>query len=106
LTLHDGSRVSGVALLTWVFASMDEVRQVQFIQHAPGDMTLKYVPGPQCGASTESNLRHRLRPYLREQTRLTLMPVQQIPKESSGKFRFIFVSFFMPPGRRILKKSR
>lgn len=89
LTMRDGRKLSGVALLTWVFAQMDEVRQVQFIQHAPGDLTLRYVRGPAYNAATEQHLRDRLAPYFKDQAQLAFEPVDMIAKEASGKFRFI-----------------
>jgi phenylacetate-CoA ligase len=89
LTLRDQRKLSGVALLTWVFASMDEVRQVQFVQHQIGDVTLKYVPGPKYNPETENHLRKRLEAYFKGQADLALEQVQQIPKEASGKYRFI-----------------
>jgi phenylacetate-CoA ligase len=89
LTLRDGRKLSGVALLTWVFAAMDEVRQVQFVQHGIGDLTLRYVAGPAFNADTERHLHERLQPFLQGQADLALVRVADIAKEPSGKFRFI-----------------
>lgn len=87
LELSDGRRVSGPAL-TLVVADMPDVRQVQFVQHAPSQIELRVVPGRGYGEQTRAELRKRLSLYI-GQAELELSETAAIPSEASGKYRFV-----------------
>jgi phenylacetate-CoA ligase len=88
LILKDGRRVSGPAL-TLVVADMADVAQVQFHQKSTEQVTLKVVPGKSFGPHTIAELKRRLDLYLRGAAELTIEPVESIPSELSGKYRFV-----------------
>jgi phenylacetate-CoA ligase len=88
LVLPDGSMVSGPSLALLI-GQTPEVRQAQFVQFSPTEIELKVVPHLGYGEQTVSSLAHRLRPYLRDQVRLRVVPVETIAAEASGKYRFI-----------------
>lgn len=88
LTLPDRRRVSGPSL-TLVVSDMADVRQVQFVQVLPDHILLKVVPGRGYGSDTEHELHRRLDPYLRGKALLSIVCVDGIPTEPSGKYRFV-----------------
>ena len=88
LVLKDGRRVSGPAL-TLVVADMNDVAQVQFQQSKVEKVLLRVVPGKNFGPNTIVELKHRLDPYLRGAAELEIETVENIPSESSGKYRFV-----------------
>ncbi len=91
LVLKDGRRVSGPAL-TLVVADMSDVAQVQFRQEELEKIYLKVVPGKNFGSNTVTELKRRLELYLRGTAALEIEPVENIPSESSGKYRFVISS--------------
>ena len=88
LVLDDGRSISGPAL-TLVVADMEDVRQVQFVQKGPAQVTLRVVPGRAYGAATVEELRRRLGLYLNARTMLDIEAVESIQSEASGKYRFV-----------------
>jgi phenylacetate-CoA ligase len=91
LSLPDHRKISGPSL-TLVVSDMPDVRQVQFVQLQPDKVTLKVVPGAGYGADTVAELRRRLDPYLRGAADLSIVCVDVIPAEASGKYRFVKTS--------------
>ena len=89
LVLRDGRHLSGVALLTWVFASMPQVRQVQFVQRSAERILLRVVPGKGYSAETPAEIRARMAPYLKGMAEMEFEEVAAIPSEASGKYRFV-----------------
>lgn len=88
LQMSDKRKISGPSL-TLVVSDMPDVRQVQFVQYSPKKITLRVVPGQGYGSDTVVELRRRLDPYLRGMAELTIVSVDEIAKESSGKYRFV-----------------
>ena len=88
LVMNDGTQISGPAL-TLVVADMADVRQVQFVQRAADQVTLRVVPGNGYGEATRTELQKRLNPYLRNRALLTIEEVNGIPRTLSGKYRFV-----------------
>jgi phenylacetate-CoA ligase len=89
LVLSDGTHLSGVALLTWVFASMPQVRQVQFVQKTRERIMLRLVPGNGYTPETQNEIRDRMAPYLKGLANMEFEEVAAIPSEVSGKYRFV-----------------
>jgi hypothetical protein len=71
---------------------MRDVRQVQFIQRDPANVTLKVVAGNGYSQRTEEELRRRMLPYLEQESSLTIVTADSIPSEPSGKYRFVKTS--------------
>jgi phenylacetate-CoA ligase len=92
ILLPDGSMVSGPSL-TLLISQTPEVRQAQFIQHSLTEIELKLVPNSTYGEATAASLIERLRPYFRDQVNIRIVPVEKIPMETSGKYRFVIRAF-------------
>lgn len=88
LSLPDGSVVSGPSLALLIGQTPD-VRQAQFVQTSPTAVCLKVVTAAGYGAAAAQDLENRLQPYLKQQLKLTIMPVPKISTEASGKYRFV-----------------
>ncbi len=88
LVLPDGSRIAGPSLAL-LHADMQEVRQIQYVQHSRSSVTLNIVPGINYGSETSGELKRRLVPYLKNSVELEIHLVPQIAKEASGKYRFV-----------------
>lgn len=95
LHLPDGRMVSGPSL-TLLIAQIPEIRQAQFVQTTPVDVRLDVVPRNGFGSHTVEELRRRLHPYLRGQVHLSVRPVESIPSEVSGKYRFVKTEYQVP----------
>lgn len=88
LKMPDGRVISGPAL-TLIIADMSDVGQVQFVQIANDQVELRVVPGNGYGENTRQELQRRLFLYLKDAVRLDVVEVGSIPKEPSGKYRFV-----------------
>jgi phenylacetate-CoA ligase len=102
LRMPDGRIVSGPSL-TLVVGDMREIRQAQFVQPAPNQVRLKVVSGEGYNADTAKELHRRLYSYFRDQVQLSILQVDDIPKEPSGKYRFVKTeleepAYSAPPG--------
>jgi phenylacetate-CoA ligase len=93
LVLADGTHLSGVALLTWVFASLPQVRQVQFVQQSAERILLRLIPGNGYTAETKELIRQKMTPYLRGLATMEFEEVANISSEASGKHRFVLKEF-------------
>lgn len=88
LVMPDGSMVSGPSLALLI-GQTPQVRQAQFVQFTPSEIELRVVPHVGYNEETVAGLNRRLQPYLRDLVRLTIVPVEKIASEPSGKYRFI-----------------
>jgi phenylacetate-CoA ligase len=88
LVMPDGRVISGPAL-TLIVADLHDVAQVQFVQETEREVQLRVVPGTGYGEHSRLELRRRLGLYLKDAVRLTLVEVEAIRKEPSGKYRFV-----------------
>jgi len=84
--------ISGPSL-TLVVGDMSEIRQAQFVQPFPNEVRLKIVSGEGYNADTAKELERRLHSYFRDQVKLSILLVDDIPKEPSGKYRFVKTEF-------------
>lgn len=84
----NGSKVSGVVIATYVITNIPGIKQIQFIQHDPGAVTIKLVKGHGWSAEAMNELTERAHKYLGSDMRLQLEFRDQIPQEKSGKYRF------------------
>jgi phenylacetate-CoA ligase len=69
--------------------TFDCVRQFQFHQSEPGNVTLNYIPRPECHDSSLSFLRSKVLEKLGSDVNLSLRPVEEIPLTARGKHRFL-----------------
>jgi phenylacetate-CoA ligase len=96
LKMSDNTTISGISLALLV-GQIAEIRQAQFVQRSRNDILLRVVPGRAYGSNTVMELHNRLDPYLRGLANLSILCVESIPLEPSGKFRFVKVE--MPAER-------
>lgn len=88
LVLPDGHRISGPSLAL-IVGGTAEVRQAQFVQIQPDRILLKVVPGRGYSSDTDRDLHRKLDPYLRGEAVVSIVCVDGIPTEPSGKYRFV-----------------
>lgn len=88
LRMPDGKMISGPSLALLV-GQISEIRQAQFVQPSPGEIRLDVIPSTGYGPRTVQELQRRLYPYFRDQVRFSVRPVNHIPSEVSGKYRFV-----------------
>ena len=89
LEMPDGRQISGVALLTWVFADVSELQHVQIVQDTRDEVKLKIVPGRTYEPSVEKRLRERLQHYLQSDVRVLVELCDEVEISASGKRRFV-----------------
>jgi phenylacetate-CoA ligase len=88
LVTADDRRISGISLAL-LAGDMPQVRQMQFVQQDRKHIQLRVVAGEGYGADTVAELQRRLFPYLQGQTELSIITVDAIAKEPSGKYRYV-----------------
>lgn len=88
LVTSDNRKISGISLAL-LAGDMPQIRQMQFVQNDREHIQLRVVAGDGYGADTIVELRRRLDPYLRGTTELSIVTVDKIPAEPSGKFRYV-----------------
>jgi phenylacetate-CoA ligase len=85
----DGRLVSGVFLATYVVAQRPSLGQVQIHQDKPGSLTYHVKPSPQFQSSLELDyLRAATQRYLGQDASVSVVLVDEILPEASGKFVF------------------
>jgi phenylacetate-CoA ligase len=89
LITPEGKYISGVALLTWVFASVADIKQAQFIQNEPDHVRLLIVPQPTFNEDAKQRLLKTLQDYLGVSLRVTIEIADALTIERSGKYRFV-----------------
>jgi phenylacetate-CoA ligase len=95
----EGRRVPGVPLLLELFADIEAIRSVQFIQDAVESVEVKVVAPNGLSDSDEQRARAELRQHLGEAIEIRIRVVPSIDRSpTSGKFREV-VSHIKPPLR-------
>ncbi|MEO6119996.1 MAG: hypothetical protein ABIP12_04835 [Terriglobales bacterium] len=89
LVMPDGRQISGVALLTCVFADVSELQHVQIVQDTRDEVKLRIVPGVSYEPSVEKRLRERLQHYLQSDVRVSVELCDEVEISASGKRRFV-----------------
>lgn len=88
--LPDGRRIGR---LDHVFKGVGGVLEAQLEQHAPDGLTVRLVASDGFGAADQRRLRAQLRERLGKALRIELKRVARIPRERSGKFKFVKRTF-------------
>jgi phenylacetate-CoA ligase len=84
----EGKYVSGAALTIFLVAKTPGLLQAQFIQEGKNRTIMKIVKGPNFNEESMALLNERVKEFLGPQMEIHFDPVKEIPRESSGKFRF------------------
>ena len=85
--MPDGRIVHG-EYFTHIFYGREGVEQFQFVQHAREDFSLQIVPTPRYRPSTAKAIESEVREMIGPVAKLRLEVRDNIPKTSSGKYRF------------------
>ena len=84
----DGRMVSP-SVLTHPFKPFDQIAKSQIVQHEIDRISIKIVPSTRFTREDGAQLLDALRARLGEEVRLELDIVEDIPREASGKFRWV-----------------
>ena len=83
-----GAVVSGVVIATYVATNVPGIRQIQFLQDAPGAVKIRLVKGLEWSPATQAQLEAKARHYLGQDMRFDFEFCTLIASEKSGKYRF------------------
>ncbi len=84
----DGTLMHGLALI-YVLREQPSVAAFKIIQESPGLTRVLIVPGEGYSAEVEATVREGLQKRLGEGVEIRIEPVDEIPRERSGKFRYV-----------------
>ncbi len=84
----DGSRVAGISLIENTLTRYPGILQMQMVQDARDHLTINLVQGEAYDAATEQALVDTVHRTLGAAMRADIVPVDRIPQERSGKYRF------------------
>lgn len=88
LKRQDGSLVAGVSLVERTLTAIDGIEQMQIVQPAKSEIVLNIVRAPQYTKESEAQLLQEFTAVFGAGTRISIVPVERIPQERSGKYRF------------------
>lgn len=88
LKRRDGSRVAGVSLVERTLTAIPGLAQLQLVQTDIDCITVNLVCGPGYTEDSARQLLDELRQVFGDDLRVELAFLEQIPKETSGKYRF------------------
>ncbi len=102
-------RIGGAILLPdgrflpWVLLSLSvygltQVRKTQFVQESIDRLVVRIVPGDSFSGSDRETLITNIKRYVGEGVRVDLELVEDIPREKSGKYRFVVSRVTSPYG--------
>lgn len=84
----DGSRVAGISLIENTLTRLPGIDQMQIVQEDYQEIVLRLVRGDEYTAEVESRLVEYFRSVFGQEAKIQVVPVEQLPPEQSGKFRF------------------
>jgi phenylacetate-CoA ligase len=88
LKRRDGSLVAGVSLVERTLTRVPGVEQMQIVQPAVGKLVVNFVPGADYADATRAELAKEFEDGFGEALELEFRPMERIPQERSGKYRF------------------
>ncbi|NLC72052.1 MAG: phenylacetate--CoA ligase family protein [Desulfuromonadaceae bacterium] len=88
LVKKDGSRVAGVSLIENTLTRFPGLDQLQIIQTQLQRFVIRIVPGKGYEGQTVKELEKYFKGVFGEETEVEIEKISDIPKESSGKYRF------------------
>ena len=92
----DGTVMHALAVI-YVLRAMDGIAEFKLIQHDVRDVEVLIVPGPRWADAARAQVVAGLRERLGHDVRVAIRPVEAIPVEASGKYRYV-VSHVAPVG--------
>lgn len=88
LKRQDGSQVAGVSLVERTLTKVAGIEQMQIVQPAFGKLIVNYVPGATFTEATRAALAAEFIDGFGEPLEFEFRPLERIPQERSGKYRF------------------
>lgn len=88
LVRRDGSRVAGVSLIENTLTKLTGIEQMQIIQETLNHIRIKLVKGRQFDVAHAQELHDYLQDVFSKKTRIEIVPVDKIPADKNGKYRF------------------
>ncbi len=88
LWAEGGYRVQGISIIENTLTKLPGIRQMQIVQEEDGRLEVNLVPGPGWGDDVAAALTATLRDILGQGVALELRPMERIPQEKNGKYRF------------------
>lgn len=88
LVRKDGSLVAGVSLVERTLTAIKGIEQMQIVQEAIDQIVLNLVKGADFTSKSESQVLCELQSVFGKDVQFTTNYMNQIPQESSGKYRF------------------
>jgi phenylacetate-CoA ligase len=86
----EGSKISGVAICTYVITNIKGIRQVQFIQESLDRVTINIAKNHFFDQDTEKHLVKKFKDFIGTgNMTVAVNYVDEIPKTTSGKYRFV-----------------
>jgi phenylacetate-CoA ligase len=104
LTTADGRFISP-SVLTHPFKPVEGIEKSQIIQEAPDHIVVRVVASDAFDATHQALLMHGFTERLGEETRIEVQPVDDIPKDPSGKYRWV-ISKVPFEFNRLLKRQQ
>lgn len=88
LTTADGRWISP-SVLTHPFKPVKGIEKSQIIQEQPDHLIIKVVASPVFDGAQRKLLMHGFHERLGAETQIDILPVEDIPREASGKYRWV-----------------
>lgn len=88
LIREDGSRVAGVSLVEKTLTAIAGLDQMQIVQNALSEFSIKIVKGVGYSESAPDHLRSEIKSVFGDKVSVNVELVEKIPVEKSGKYRF------------------
>ncbi|MRR55629.1 MAG: phenylacetate--CoA ligase family protein [Deltaproteobacteria bacterium] len=96
--LSDGKRVNGLIMAHSVMSNSTEIVERQIIQKTLTNFHVRFVRGPEFTASSLRTFGDSLKRVLNPEISITFEQVSEIPRERSGKIRFVKCEIEDPGG--------
>ena len=93
LVRRDGSLVAGVSLVERTLTAIPGIAQLQLVQPSPTEVTAHTVADPAATTAWQAELHSALARDLGDGIDITVVPVERIPQEANGKYRFAIRRF-------------
>jgi len=85
---NDGTVMHGLALI-YVLRALAGIEAFKIVQHDRTHVEVLIVPGAEFSARQEQQIQHDFRKRLGQDTEVDIKIVDSIPRESSGKYRYV-----------------
>jgi phenylacetate-CoA ligase len=88
VTTESGELISGISLTENFAMHVPGVAQMQIVQETRTTFRFRVVPGPDFGVASHERLHTLVRERFGPNAKYDVEPVDEIPQEASGKYRF------------------